>query len=125
MATLGLVMLGGALGAASRWLLSQAIVNSINSSLHLSTLSVNIVGSAIIGIVWSLSEKSILPPQIAALIIIGFLGSFTTFSAFSMETINLFRSGHVGTAILNVIMQNALCLSAAGVGFYSGKFLLR
>jgi len=125
MATLGLVMVGGALGAASRWLLSQAIVNSINSSLPLATLSVNIVGSAIIGIVWSLSEKSILPPQIAALLIIGFLGSFTTFSAFSMETINLFRSGHVGTAILNVIMQNALCLSAAGVGFYSGKFLLR
>ena len=125
MATLGLVMLGGALGAASRWLLSQAIVNSIHSSLPLATLSVNIVGSAIIGIVWSLSEKSILPPQIAALIIIGFLGSFTTFSAFSMETINLFRSGHIGTAILNVIMQNALCLSAAGVGFYSGKFLLR
>ena len=118
-------MVGGALGAASRWLLSQAIVNSINSSLPLATLSVNIVGSAIIGIVWSLSEKSILPPQIAALIIIGFLGSFTTFSAFSMETINLFRSGHIGTAILNVIMQNALCLSAAGVGFYSGKFLLR
>ncbi|MFL2640514.1 MAG: fluoride efflux transporter CrcB [Dehalococcoidia bacterium] len=125
MATLGLVMLGGALGAASRWLLSQAIVNSINSSLPLATLSVNIVGSAIIGIVWSLSEKSILPPQIAALIIIGFLGAFTTFSAFSMETINLFRSGHVGTAILNVIMQNALCISAAGVGFYSGKFLLK
>ena len=125
MATLGLVMLGGALGAASRWLLSQAIVNSINSSLPLATLSVNVVGSAIIGIVWSLSEKSILPPQIAALIIIGFLGSFTTFSAFSMETINLFRSGHVGTAILNVIMQNALCISAAGVGFYSGKFLLK
>lgn len=125
MATLGLVMLGGAFGAASRWLLSQAIVNSINSSLPLATLSVNIVGSAIIGIVWSLSEKSILPPQIAALIIIGFLGSFTTFSAFSMETINLFRSGHVGTAILNVIMQNALCISAAGVGFYSGKFLLK
>ena len=118
-------MVGGALGAASRWLLSQAIVNSINSYLPLATLSVNIVGSAIIGIVWSLSEKSILPPQIAALLIIGFLGSFTTFSAFSMETINLFRSGHVGTAILNVIMQNALCLSAAGVGFYSGKFLLR
>ena len=125
MATLGLVMLGGALGAASRWLLSQAILNSINSSLPLATLSVNVVGSAIIGIVWSLSEKSILPPQIAALIIIGFLGSFTTFSAFSMETINLFRSGHVGTAILNVIMQNALCISAAGVGFYSGKFLLK
>ncbi|MEC8945634.1 MAG: fluoride efflux transporter CrcB [Chloroflexota bacterium] len=125
MATLGLVMLGGALGAASRWLLSQAIVNSINSSLPLATLSVNIVGSAIIGIVWSLSEKSILPPQIAALIIIGFLGSFTTFSAFSMETINLFRSGHIGTAILNVIMQNALCISAAGIGFYSGKFLLK
>ena len=125
MATLGLVMLGGALGAASRWLLSQAIVNSINSSLPLATLAVNIVGSAIIGIVWSLSEKSILPPQIAALIIIGFLGSFTTFSAFSMETINLFRSGHIGTAILNVIMQNALCISAAGIGFYSGKFLLK
>jgi len=125
MATLGLVMLGGSLGAAFRWLLSQAIVNSINSSLPLATLSVNIVGSAIIGVVWSLSEKSILPPQIAALIIIGFLGSFTTFSAFSMETINLFRSGHVGTAILNVIMQNALCISAAGMGFYSGKFLLR
>ena len=125
MATLGLVMLGGALGAASRWLLSQAIVNSINSSLPLATLSVNIVGSAIIGIVWSLSEKSILPPQIAALIIIGFLGSFTRFSAFSMETINLFRSGHIGTAILNVIMQNALCISAAGIGFYSGKFLLK
>ncbi len=125
MATLALVMLGGALGAASRWLLSQAIVNSISSSLPLATLSVNIVGSAIIGIVWSLSEKSMLPPQIAALIIIGFLGSFTTFSAFSMETINLFRSGHVGTAILNVIMQNALCISAAGIGFYSGKFLLK
>jgi fluoride ion exporter CrcB/FEX len=42
-----------------------------------------------------------------------------------METINLFRSGHIGTAIFNVILQNALCISVAGLGFYSGKFLLK
>lgn len=125
MTTLGLIMFGGALGAASRWLLSQAILNSINSSFPLSTFSVNIVGSALIGIVWSMSEKSMIAPQVATLIIVGFLGSFTTFSAFSMETINLFRSGQIGTAIFNVILQNALCISVAGLGFYSGKFLLK
>ena len=120
------IALGGAIGALGRHYISNIISFLLGHSFPFSTIIVNLIGSFLMGILVSSFAHVWTPSiEIRAFLVIGVLGAFTTFSAFSMETINLFRSGHVGTAILNVIMQNALCLSAAGVGFYSGKFLLR
>lgn len=98
------VALGGALGSASRYLLgtwTQSISKSID--FPYGTLIVNLIGCFIIGVVSQLAEtRGVFTPEMRALVFIGILGGFTTFSSFGNDTVNLLRDGDAFNALANV-----------------------
>ncbi len=84
---------GGFAGSILRYVVSLSIQNKLLSSFPYGTLSVNIIGSFLIGIVYALVEKGSLSPEIRLFLAAGVLGGFTTFSAFSLDALNLLQEG--------------------------------
>ena len=90
------VGLGGLSGAISRYLLSSWIKDRFQSSFPYGTLTVNLVGCFLFGLIfYGLERKQGLAPHVKELILIGFLGSFTTFSTFGYETLEMLEKGRV------------------------------
>lgn len=117
------VAIGGACGASLRFYISQLILNWLGKGFPFATLLVNISGSFIMGLLYQLIEQEILDISVhRTLIGIGFLGAFTTFSTFSLDTLLLLQQGDVIKAILNVLLNVCLCLCAAGLGLYLVSF---
>ena len=116
-----LVGLGGMAGSVLRFLLSSVWLhgNAAAQGFPVATLVVNAVGSLLIGATASAGVSG--GGYLFAAT--GFCGGFTTFSAFSLETITLLRTGHYGTAALYASASLAVCLAAAGIGFYAGSKL--
>lgn len=109
------VALGGAAGACLRYATSQLVVTS--SGFPLATLLVNVIGSFAIGLVYVLiMEKGIIASYWRPLILAGFLGGFTTFSALSLEAITLIEAGRWQMALAYVLLSVALCLLGAAGG---------
>lgn len=113
-----LIAIGGAAGALCRHGLVN-IINRVNedreswSVFPIATLSVNIIGSFCIGIMYVLiAEKLSLHPDWRSVAIVGFLGAFTTFSTFSLETINLLENGQLANALLYVVSSLIVCILA-------------
>lgn len=103
------IALGGALGAMARYAVtihSASWVEStllMNSRFPLGTLLVNVIGSALIGVCYVLIiEKSHLPPEWRHVLMVGFLGAFTTFSTFSLDALNMWQNGHQFLALTYV-----------------------
>ena len=84
-------------------------------------LSVNVIGSFLIGFCWSLAEAFHFSAQTRAFLFTGLFGGFTTFSSFALDTSALFRNGEAKLALLNIVLSNALGLIAVFVGLYVGK----
>jgi len=116
------IMLGGSLGAISRYLISTWINNKIDANFPFGTLSVNVVGSFLMGFLamW-LVEKIGLNPLLRLALFVGFLGAFTTFSTFSMETFNLFEEGLALRALLNMLINVSFTVLAVWIGVLLGK----
>ncbi len=116
------IMLGGSLGAISRYLISTWINNKIDANFPFGTLSVNVVGSFLMGFLamW-LIEKIGLNPLLRLALFVGFLGAFTTFSTFSMETFNLFEEGLALRALLNMLINVSFTVLAVWIGVLLGK----
>ena len=99
-----LVALGGALGSVSRYLLGtwvQAASQSID--FPFGTLSVNLIGCFVIGLLSQLAEtRGVFTPETRALVFFGVLGGFTTFSSFGNDTMNLLRDGETVNALVNI-----------------------
>jgi fluoride exporter len=112
-----LLMLGGALGTLSRYLLAGATHRYFDSSFPYGTVAVNLLGSFIIGFLWGLWENTTVHPNLRTFSFIGFLGGFTTFSTFALESLNLFRDGEYKLGILNILIQNIGGLLLAILGF--------
>ncbi|OGF17959.1 MAG: hypothetical protein A2W00_12565 [Candidatus Eisenbacteria bacterium RBG_16_71_46] len=88
------VALGGALGSALRWWLSGLVQDWTGSVFPWGTFAVNALGSLLIGFVAALAfERALVSPLVRVFVIVGVLGGFTTFSAFSYETVSLLREG--------------------------------
>ena len=86
------------------------------------TLIVNIVGSFLAGLcLMVFGERFIVQPELRGLLMIGFLGGFTTFSAFSIESVSLLMEGQLWKATLNTIASVTLCLIAAWLGILLGR----
>ncbi len=115
---------GGALGALLRFWSSGWVYGLLGKAFPYGTMAVNLLGSLIMGFcyVW-LVERSILGPEWRALIMVGFLGAFTTFSTFSIETMNLLEGGAIVKALLNVVLSVVLCVMAAWLGLVAGRQL--
>lgn len=115
------VMAGGALGSLARWGVAVWFASQPWSwKFPTSTLVVNVIGSFAIGFLTELAiEGGPWAPGSGtrALVLVGLLGGFTTFSAFSLQTFALLREGQVAAAMWNVFLSVALCLFAVWIGF--------
>jgi len=118
------IALGGALGSVARYLSSVGVHRMAGRALPWGTLSVNVVGSLLIGIafVW-FTERSVANPLWRNFVMIGLLGGFTTFSSFSLETLNLIQEGAALRALGNVLLSVSLCIAACGLGIWAGRQL--
>lgn len=113
------VALGGACGASLRFYISQLVLNWLGKGFPFATLMVNITGSFIMGLLYQLIEHEILDINIhRTLIGIGFLGAFTTFSTFSLDSLLLIQQGDLLKAAINILLNVSLCIAAAAFGLY-------
>ncbi|MES3016700.1 MAG: fluoride efflux transporter CrcB [Bacteroidota bacterium] len=108
--------MGSLIGGILRYMLSQLIQNRALSTFPYGTLTVNILGCLLIGIVFGLAERVGMAQEWKLFIVTGVLGGFTTFSAFSYESISLMRDGQAGTALIYVAASVVLGLLATYIG---------
>lgn len=119
-----LVALGGALGACARFWLSGVIARRVGESFPWGTLVVNVSGAAMIGLLAAafLHAEGVAEGwrETWLLLVVGALGSYTTVSSFSLQTLALVRAGEGGRAAGNVMASLGLCLAAALAGHQAG-----
>lgn len=110
------VAIGGALGAMGRYAVVAYAFPVLTHRFPFGTLMVNVAGSFLIGACYVLIiEKSLLGPQWRLVLMTGFLGAFTTFSAFSLEAVQLWQYGHGGMAIGYAVLSFLCCILAVVV----------
>lgn len=119
------VALGGASGAVSRHLLAQWVHQLWEGRIPVGTLLVNLLGSTVIGVVYVLLvEKQLVHADWRGVLMVGFLGAFTTFSTFSLETIHLFETGHHWHALGYMLSSTLLCVLCAGVAIHVTRMVV-
>jgi len=106
---------GGFIGAILRFTISTWIQKLFSPLFPIGTLTVNIIGSFIIGFM-ALYFENIISPHQKALIITGMLGALTTFSTFSLETVTMLQEGLWGRAFANITLNTFLCIAATIIG---------
>ncbi len=112
-----LIAIGGALGSVARYLFSTSVLRMTGSLFPLGTFAVNVVGCVIFGMIAGAAEQRVpLSPELRALLLIGVLGGFTTFSAFAFESFGLLRDGQFAAAAINLAGQ----VIAGMVGLWAG-----
>lgn len=119
-----LIGIGGFVGAVTRYLVDGAIADRAASSFPLGTLAVNVSGSFALGLLFALSaERSILPADVRGPLLIGFIGAYTTFSTYMLESWRLVEGGAVGMAMLNLAGSVAIGMVAVVVGLTIGRLI--
>ncbi len=116
MSQIAAVGVGGAFGAVVRYLVSRHVNVLFGGTFPYGTLCVNILGAVVIGFLFSLFEYLPAPRPVRDFLTVGFLGAFTTFSTFSIETVSLMRQGDYPAAILNICLNVVLSLVMVLVG---------
>ena len=114
-----ILITGGAIGSALRYGVSMWVQRSLQYSFPFGILSVNIIGSFLIGFCWSLAENYNFSANTRAFLFTGLFGGFTTFSSFS-----LIKIGDYKLALLNILASNVLGLIAVFLGLLLGKNVL-
>lgn len=118
-----LVGLGGGVGSILRYITSVITLKYYSSTFPLATFIVNIVGCLIIGVLVGLFDKNILSDDLKLLLITGFCGGYTTFSAFSLENILLLQSGHYLILITYIVASVLVSLFAIWIGLCLGRLI--
>ena len=117
-----IVLVGGGLGSVARYLTSTVMAAQFGAAFPWGTFAVNVAGGLLIGFLATLAdERGLIGPQTRLFLVVGFLGGFTTFSSFSLETLRLAEGGEFLPAALNVLGNVALALLAAGIGINLGR----
>ncbi|MFK5970627.1 MAG: fluoride efflux transporter CrcB [Candidatus Marithrix sp.] len=116
MMNLAAIAIGGAVGALLRFWVSSGIYYILGKEFPYGTLAVNILGSFLMGFLYILFLERIVSSELRAIVLIGLLGAFTTFSTFSIETMNLLLDGEQTKALLNIFLSVGLCLLATWMG---------
>lgn len=116
------VATGGAVGALARYWVSGVLVSNTQFKLPYGTMLCNVLGSFLMGICFVLiMEKARISPELRPLLMVGFLGAFTTFSTFSLEAVTMLQEGHIMSAAIYILMSVVLCM----VALYSGLWFTR
>lgn len=118
------IALGGACGALARYLLSMQVQTLWTPLWPLGTLLVNASGSLLIGVVFVGLERAALHPDWRSVLMVGFLGAFTTFSTFSLETVELWLQGSQGMAVAYALVSTLSCVAAAATGIFLTRAVL-
>lgn len=115
---------GGAVGALMRYWVSIGVYALVGRGFPYGTLVVNVLGSLAMGLLFVLLiERMDVGSIWRAALLVGLLGAFTTFSTFSIETLNLVEEGAYTRALMNVVLSVVLCIVAAWVGVKLGRQL--
>jgi CrcB protein len=119
------VALGGSFGAVIRFLVSSGIYQWLGRGFPYGTLVVNVMGSFLLGLLTEtlILQRITITFEYRAAILIGFIGSFTTFSTFSLETFYLLEQGHLSKAALNIAASISACVLAIWLGLLCGRGL--
>lgn len=119
-----LIAAGGATGALLRYWLSTATHLLLGRDFPYGTLLVNVFGSLTMGLLYVfLFERMDVSPEVRAALVIGLLGAFTTFSTFSIETMNLIETGEQLKAGINILLSVTLSLLGCWLGLVVGRQL--
>lgn len=115
---------GGALGAVMRYGASLGVYSLLGRGFPYGTMFVNVTGSLLMGLLSIMMlERFNIGPEWRAAILVGLLGSFTTFSTFSIETLNLMEQGDMTRAFANIALSVIVCLAAVWIGIGLGRQL--
>lgn len=118
------ISIGAIVGANARWIISRYAARLISPAFPYGTLFINVIGSFIVGffMIWA-TERVLIDPRWRLLVVVGFCGSFTTFSSFAFETMSLFEQGQWALMCTNFLSNNLLCLGAALAGMALARAL--
>lgn len=116
-----MVAVGGGIGSVLRYLVYILLEKEHVSVFPWATLTVNIVGSFIIGLLWGLFDKIHISPGMRMLIFIGLLGGFTTFSTFAFDLFNLMRDGEYKLMATYFLASNIFSFGGVGLGYYLSR----
>jgi len=118
------VAIGGALGSIARYALSSWIFDITSHKFPYATLIVNVAGSFVMGILFVvIVERAALPAEMRSLLMIGFIGAFTTFSAFSLDALGLWQNGHVLMSLIYMVTTVILCLVAISTAIWLTRLM--
>ena len=120
------IALGGALGSVARYGASSLIAGWFGETFPWGTLAVNVTGSLLIGFFAALTGpdgRILVSPDARTFVMVGICGGYTTFSSFSLQTLNLVRDGEFLYAGLNVVLSTAACLLAVWLGYVAATAL--
>jgi CrcB protein len=120
-----LIAAGGALGSLARYGVGSLVHEKYAGLFPLGTLTVNLTGSFIIGVLWGVANGLSMHPNVSAFLFVGLLGGFTTFSSYSLETLNLLRDGDYKLALYSVLLNNVAGILLAFVGLVLARQVLQ
>ena len=111
------ISVAAVVGANLRYLLSRLAAREFGSIFPYGTLGINVIGSFIVGffVIWT-TERVLIDPRWRLLVVVGFCGSFTTFSSYAFESMAFFERGQWTLTLANIFGNNLLCLGGALVG---------
>ncbi len=121
---LGYIAAGGAIGAVLRYGASGLAYRWLGDGFPWGTLAVNMIGSFLIGLIYQVSQAISVSPNVRLLTMVGLLGAFTTFSTFSLETLNLITKRLFAAAAWNILASVGAGLLLALLGIEVGRLLL-
>jgi CrcB protein len=119
-----IISLGAIFGANARYFLSRFSVKEFGAMFPYGTLIINVLGSMVVGffVIWT-TERVLADPRWRLLVVVGFCGSFTTFSSYAFECMSFFDRGQWLPMFANVLGNNLLCLGAALAGMALARAL--
>jgi CrcB protein len=120
------IAIGAALGANARYLVGLWAANRLGAAFPYGTLIVNITGSFLLGFVITLTtERLAFSPETRLLLAVGFLGSYTTFSSYTVESLGLLRDSGLWPGLLNIVANNLIGIICAVLGVYLARLIGR